>query len=826
MLNNYQTSDRRPDPDELLKRLQRNAQKAQRGKLKIFFGSCPGVGKTYSMLLAAHERLKEGVDVVAGIVETHGRSETQKLLEGLPTLSPLELSHRGIVLKEFDLDAAKARKPAILLVDELAHTNAPNTRHPKRWNDVEELLDAGIDVYTTLNVQHIESLSDVVAGTTGIWVKETVPDSVFDTASDIILVDINVEELLKRLQEGKVYIAPEVRARALENFFRERNLTALREIALRRTAERVDAQMQALNPMQGANESVPVADKIMVCIGPDPLSAPLVRAAKRMATSLKAPWVAVYVENLRHFRLNKPGQQSVHRMARMAERMGGKSAVLQGDNVVEDIIAYAKANRITKIVVGKPIKPVWKTILFGSLADKIIRRSDYIDVYVVTGKANPEKSTGGKSELTVFRPRLYLWSVLTVAALTALGVVLGDVIEPIDQALIYMTGVVLVASRFGRGPSFVYSLLSVTCFNFFFIPPLYSFSIYDRSYWLTFVVMLITGFVITNQASRLRLQTIFSRKRERDTQTFYSLTRELAATRGHHDISQVAAKHIAEMFEVTSIVALPDERGQVEVIIGELPPENLVKETGVLQWCFDNSQVAGNHTTAMPTASGLYLPLMASSGTLGVLGVVAENSDRQFSSEEMSSLETCANLLASALERANNADLAEDSKIEAESEKLRTMLLSSVSHDLRTPLASITGASSTIVTDLDQLSRETVRDLGRSINKEAERLSHIVTNLLEVTRLESGTVELNTQPYFIEELIGSALGRLEQVLGRHTVIPRSDDKLPFVLADGILIEQVLVNLLENAAHYTPAGSTITISARKQGAIVSVCVADI
>lgn len=816
---------RQPDPDALLRQIESQKKSAQRGKLKIFFGSCPGVGKTYAMLSAAHERRKEGINVVAGIVETHKRLETERLLAGLPLLPPLIVSHRGITLRELDLDAAKARKPAILLVDELAHTNAPHTRHPKRWNDVEELLNAGIDVYTTLNVQHIESLSDIVAGTTGVWVKESVPDSIFDSAEDIILIDINIDELLKRLHEGKVYLAPEVRVRARENFFRERNLIALREIALRRTAERVDAQMHALVPVLGADDSMPVAEKIMVCIGPDPLSAQLVRTAKRTAVSLKAPWVAVYVENMRHYRLNKASRDAAQRVARMAERLGGKSVVIQGDNVVDDIIAYAKANRVTKIIVGKHVKSVWKNMVQRSLADKIIRKSDCIDIYVVTSKLNAKETSIGKNDLIQFHPRLYSWAIFAVAALTTLGAGFGDFVKPIDQVMIYLIGVILVAAKLGRGPSFLYSLLCVLCFNFFFIPPIYSFNIYNKSYWLTFGVMLITSLVITNQASRLRLQAIFSLKRERNTQTFYTLTRELASTRGYQEIAAVVAKHITNMFDVSSIVEVQDDKGQLQKIVGELPSENIVKEEGVMRWCFDNDQIAGRDTTTMPSATGLYFPLMASSGVLGVLGVVPVNADREFSGDEMASLETCASLLASALERAHSAEMAEKSRIQAESEKLRTMLLSSVSHDLRTPLASITGAASTIATDIDRLSRETIRELGRSINKEAERLSHLVSNLLEVTRLESDTVQLNKQPYFIEELIGSALSRLAPVLSKHRVIAQSDEKLPLVLVDGVLIEQVLTNLLENAAHYTHEGSIITISAVRKGENILVSVKD-
>ena len=815
----------RPNPDDLLHRLEANEKNKRRGKLKIFFGACPGVGKTYAMLLAAHALRKEGVDVVVGIVETHKRPDTEKLLEPLPIIPALIVSHRDITLRELDLNAAKARRPDVLLVDELAHTNAPDMRHPKRWNDVEELLDAGIDVYTTLNVQHIESLSDIVAGTTGVLVREVVPDAVFDHADDIILIDINIDELLKRLHEGNVYVAPEIRNRAKDNFFKARNLVALREMALRRTAERVDAQMYAMIPEQGVGDPLPVADRIMVCIGPDALSTQLVRTARRMATSLKSPWVAVYVENMRHYRLPQSARRSVQRLAQMAERMGGKVVTLQGDNVVDDIITYAKANRVTKIIIGKPIKPVWKTMLSGSLADKIIRKSGYMDVYVVTGKSHTQKQARLQHNLVVFQPRLYVWTLITVAALTSFGIILGGIMAPIDQAMVYLTGIVFVAAKFGRGPSFLYSLLGVSCFNFFFIPPLYTFNVYDRSYWLTFAVMLITGFVITDQASRLRLQAVLSRKREHDTQTFYALTRQLASTRGHRDISNVAAQHINEMFDVHSLVSQPDKDGQLQLIIGRLPHENILKETSVLRWCYESGQISGRHTTAMPSAKGLYFPLVASSGILGVLGVLAENADREFSSDELSSLDICASLLASALERANIAEIAETSKIEIESERLRTTLLSSVSHDLRTPLASITGASSTIVTDIDQLPRETIRELGRSINKEAERLSRLVTNLLEVTRFESGAVRLNRQPYFIDELIGSALGRLELALADHHVIPQCEESLPLILVDGVLIEQVLINLLENAVNYTPLGSTIRVSAETKGSALMVSVTD-
>jgi two-component system sensor histidine kinase KdpD len=427
--------------------------------------------------------------------------------------------------------------------------------------------------------------------------------------------------------------------------------------------------------------------------------------------------------------------------------------------------------------------------------------------------------------IRIKRAAPYFWACLLVMALTGLGVSLQNVLTATDQALIYLTGVVLVASRWGRGPSFLYSLLSVTGFNFFFIPPLYTFDVYDRSYWLTFLVMIITGFVIADQATRLRVQTQAARKRERETRTLYALTKDLASTRGAADIAQTAAGHIARMRDVAVAAWLGGENQNLTLILGSLPAGNVPKETSVLQWCFEHARPAGRGTDSMPSAAGLYLPLLAVSGAIGVMSVIPTDAEHAFSDEEVSSLQTCSNLLAAALERTSITDMMEKSRLEAEGERLRTTLLSSVSHDLRTPLASITGASSIIADDTGQLPPETIRDLGRSVHKEAERLSHLVTNLLEVTRLESGTVQLNRQPYYVEELIGSTLARLEPMLAKYAVVPQSDEGLPLVLADGVLIEQVLTNLLENAARYTSPGTTITVSAARKGAEVLISVAD-
>jgi len=822
-----QTPDsQRPTPDILLKQIQAEERKSTRGKLKIFFGGCAGVGKTYAMLSAAHEQLNEGVDVIVGIVETHRRPETEKLLQGLPVLPPLVIDYRGVTLREFDLDAALKRKPALVLVDEFAHTNAPGLRHPKRWNDVEELLDAGINVYTTLNVQHIESLSDLVAGTTGVVVKETVPDSVFDTADDIVLVDLNIDDLLKRLREGKVYIAERARANAADNFFKKGNLIALRELALRRTAERIDAQREEYDSAEGKRDRLPIADRIMVCIGPEPLSAKLVRTAKRMAASLKAPWVAVYVENARHYRLNDRGHRALRAVFRLVERVGGKVVVLQGEHVADEIITYARAHNVTKIVIGQPIKSKWRLFLEGTLTDKVIHESGDIDVYIVTGEPGARYDpVFGHNTLRRTKFRLYGWSFLAASIATALGVSLQGVINASDQALIYLTGVVFVAARFGMGPAMFYAFLSASCLDFFFIEPLYSFNIYDRDYWTTLAVIIITGFVIANQASKLRLQTILSRKREQNTQTLYALTKELASTRGERNIAAAAARHIAETLNVDVTVWMPQVDGNLEAVYGQLPPDNATKENGALLWCFDNQKPAGRATDTMPTAAGLYMPLASGGGAVGVLGVMPKNPDYNLTTEETALLDTIANLLAAALERVKAAEQAEHSMVQAESEKLRSTLLSSVSHDLRTPLASITGASSSIVMDAEKLPVATIRDLARSIQSEATRLSRIVANLLDITILEAGQVRLNSQPYFIQEIIGSALAHAEAVLSGHTIKTQAAEDLPMVMVDGALIEQVMQNLIENAAHHTPQGSLITVSATLKGGDVLVSVGD-
>jgi two-component system sensor histidine kinase KdpD len=825
----------RPDPDELLSRIaaeeKESQQESKRGKLKIFFGACAGVGKTYAMLSAGKQALAEGVDVMIGLVETHGREDTKKLLEGLPILPNREVQYRGTLIKEFDIDAALQRKPQLILLDELAHSNAPGSRHPKRWQDVEELLDASINVYTTINVQHLESLNDVVARITGVWVKETVPDALFDKADEISLVDIPSEELLKRLKEGKVYIAPEAKKRAAQNFFKKSNLIALRELALRRTAERVDALMDMYKTKDGGAHGWSGAERIMVCIGPDALSVKLVRVAKRMSGGLKAHWAAIYIENERHYRLNKEGQEAVERTLRLAERMGGTPHIIQGhQRAADEILTYARENGITKIIVGKTPRPRWQEILWGTLADQLIRGSADIDVYIVTGDSEERKTLTSPFWKTNSPWQHYLYAMLMTVFCTLLLFPAAPHVETVNLVLGYLIGIVSIALRYGRWPSLLTTVTSALSLNYFFMPPQYSFKLAEEQHLVTMIVLMITGMIIGSQTAHLRLQAISARKREKNTSTLFAMTRELTASRGKITLAQIAAQHMADVLDSDIFLWLPDNKGQLQTVVAETETEarsiDPVREESVANWTFTHTQNAGLGTDTLPSAKALYVPMVGSGGVVGVIGAMPhEQSPQGFATDKVELLEALANITASALERANAAELVEQTMIEAESEKLRNILLSSVSHDLRTPLAAITGAASTLLLEGAKITEEYRKELLRSIHEEGARLARMVTNLLDVSSLESGSVKLNRELYFIEELIGSALMRVDPKLGKHKVVTNIEHGLPLLRMDGLLIEQVLINLLENAAEYTPPGTTITITAQTVKPDVHVIVSD-
>ena len=732
--------DGRPDPETFLAQAREEERRATRGRLKIFFGAAPGVGKTYAMLESARERSREGVDVVVGVVESHGRAETAALIEGLPAVPKRDLEYRGIALQEFDLDAALARRPGVLLVDELAHTNAPGSRHAKRWQDVEELLDAGISVYSTLNVQHLDSLNDVVARITGVTVRETVPDSVFDEADELELADLAAEDLLERLRQGRVYV-PEQAAAAVERFFRKGNLIALRELTLRRAAERVDAQMRGYMREAGIHATWPAGERLLVCVGPNPQGARLIRAGRRMAAGLRCEWRVAYVE--------RPGQaaSATERDAlvanlQLADSLGAQTVTLAGLDAAKEILAYARDHNVTKIVVGKPTHPRWRDLVVGSVLDELVRGSGDVDVYVITG--DTEEAPRRRAVATRRSPLgAYLWAAAIIAACTLVGAAVFRLVSVTDVAMVYLLGVGLVASRYGRGPSLAAALLSIGLFDFFFVPPFRTFVVSDTRYLLTFAVMLVIALVISGFTLRARDQAETARERERHTAVLFAMTRDLAPTRERTEVIAVVSRHIAEAFKAEVQVLLPDEERRVGIPVGAPPAFPLdEKERSVAQWVFDRGRPAGAGTDTLPSAAARYLPLRGSLGVVGVVGVRAAEPARLQDPGTEALLERFAGQAALALERIQLAERAQREQVEVEAERLRTALLSSISHDMRTPLGAITGAASSLLEEGSALGGDQRRALLQSVLDESQRMNRLIGNLLDMIRVETGALEV------------------------------------------------------------------------------------
>ncbi|MEW6714059.1 MAG: sensor histidine kinase KdpD [Nitrospirota bacterium] len=805
--------ERRPSPDELLAQIKVDEERERQGKLKIFFGAAPGVGKTYAMLESARQRLSEGVDIVVGLVETHKRRETEALLPGLDVLPRHPVEYRGTTLNEFDIDAALKRKPAIILVDELAHTNAPGSRHKKRWQDIYELLGAGISVYTTMNVQHLESLNDVVTQITRISVRETVPDFLIDRADEIELVDLPPDDLLQRLKEGKVYV-PELAAQARENFFRKGNLLALRELALRRTAERVDEQMQDYREEKGVKEVWPAAERIMVCVGPNPRSIRLIRAAKRMASGLRAEWIAAYVEAPHKVKPSESDLRQLSEHMRLAESLGAETVTLSGHKASEEILNYSRERNVTKILVGKPTHPRWKDKLFGSMLDEVVRGSGDIDVYVISGETAeplPKPVIKGRD---IKRPaRDWFLSIAIVGVCTGIAYLMFPYFDLVDLAMIYLLGIVFTANRTGKGPSLLATFLSVAAFDFFFVPPRYTFAVSDTRYFVTFVVMFVISFVIGRLTLKIRDQADAARKRERRTAALYSLSRKLVHERGIEQLSAIAIKHISEAAASHVVVLVPDEWGRLTIPVTGAGTFALdQKEMSVAQWTFDHRQKTGLGTDTLSGAKALYLPLVAASKAVGVIGVMPDTSEGFFDQEQIHIIESFADQTAMAIERAMLAEEAQQALLKAETETLRNTLLSSVSHDLRTPLAAITGAASTLMQKDVSFDVSERQELMQTIYEEAEHLNHIIRNVLDMTRLEAGAIKVKKEWQPLEEIVGAVLNRLGERLNDRHIQTRLPSDLPLVSFDPLLIEQVLMNLMDNAIKYTPQGTPVELSA--------------
>ncbi len=818
------TVERRPDPDALLERVKQEETRRARGKLKVFFGAAAGVGKTYAMLEAAREQRAQGVDVVVGLVETHGRDETGALLAGLEVLPPRLVLYRGVTLKEFDLDAALARRPTLVLVDELAHSNAPGSRHAKRWQDVLELLDAGINVDTAMNVQHVESLNDVVARITGIVVHETVPDSVFEETDEVELIDLPPDELIQRLKDGKVYV-PAQAQEAIQNFFRKGNLIALRELALQRTAQRVDAEMRDYMRDHAIEQTWPVRERLLACIGPSPYSVKLVRAAKRMAEQLGAEWIVAYVETPAQLRLPQEVRHRVLQTLRLAEQLGAETVTLSGATMSDEILAYARARNVSKVVVGKPARSLWKRIVLGSIVDALVRGSGEIDIYVISGEKAPETP-----RFALSGPRRSDWwgygvSLGTVALCTAIAWAMFPHFGLSNLVMAYLLGVVAVATRAGRGPTVLASILSVAAFDFFFVPPYFTFAVSDTEHLITFAVMLIVAIVMSGLTVRIRAQAEAARTREVRTAALYAMSRELASTRGVDSLLMISVRHAVDAVDAQVAMLLPDGDGRLAVRAAQ--PAAVVPDTSelaVAQWVYEHREMAGLGTTTLPGAKALYLPLVGSRGAVGVMGVRPPDSRTFEAPEQLHLLETFASQTALAIERAVLAEEAQAAQVRIEAERLRSSLLSSVSHDLRTPLTSITGAASTLLESESALTGASRRDLLETISEEAHRLNRLVQNLLEMTRLEAG-VQVKKEWHPLEEVVGAALSHLERLLRDHPVRASLAKDLPLVPLDDVLVEQLLINLLENAVKYTPSGTLIEIGASAGEGEITVEVAD-
>jgi two-component system, OmpR family, sensor histidine kinase KdpD len=825
----------RPDPDQLLAHVQAEEARAKRGRLRIFFGASAGVGKTYAMLEAAHTLLAANAacNVVVGYIEPHGRVDTERLLDGLDLLPTLAVKYRGIVRQEFDLDAALARRPGILLVDELAHSNVvggePAPRHPKRWQDIEELLEAGITVWTTVNVQHLESLNDLVAQITGIRQRETLPDRIFDEADEIELIDLPPDDLLARLHAGKVYVAGEV-GTAVERFFRTPNLMALRELALRRVADRVEAAARALPSNRGRGRFA--GDRILVAVGPDEQAEQLVRAGKRMADALDAGWTVVYVETPALLRLSETQRDRRIDVLRLAESLGAEAVTLDGPSVAASLIEYAQTRNATRVIVGSAKRKGWWTWFQSSTSAQLINSARGFDVITIaTAEESSRRSSSGagagvNGPPTQIRWDRYAWAVVTTAACTAVAFVLYPRFELSNLVMVYLLGVTLSGLRFGRGPSVLVSLLNVAAFDFFFVPPRYTFAISDGQYFVTFAVMLIIALVIANLMASIRQQTRVAGARERRTALLYAMSRELAATRGLSSLAQVAVSHVAEVFQCKAVILLPDTTGKLRYPHDpRLDVSFRRADLAVAQWVVDHGHRAGLGSDTLAAAPGLYLPLGDERQRLGVLAVLPRNQRRVLLPEQRHLLETFAGQIGLALERARLAEAAEAASLDAERESLRNTLLASISHDLRTPLAVMAGAGSTLAERGATLDEATRVSLARSIEVKAREMSDLVSNVLDLMRFESGQVVLRTEWETLDDLVGTALHGVEQQLARHSVDLRFSTDLPPVFVDAKLIVQVFTNLFDNIAKYTPAGTHVIVSGAADGKVVHVVVDD-
>ena len=826
MVQTRRDPEQRPSPEALLEAARLADSRA--GRLKIFVGAAPGVGKTYEMLQNAHAKLKSGADVVVGVVETHGRAETDALLRDLEVLPRKRIAYKEQTLEEMDLDALIARRPQIALVDELAHTNAPGSRHPKRYLDVEELLSHGIDVYTAVNIQHIESLNDVVAQITHVRVRETVPDSVFDRADAIELIDLTPDDLIQRLKEGKVYV-PKQAERALEHYFSPGNLTALRELALRRTAERVDEQL--LTHMQANAIAGPWAagERILVCVSEDPRAAGLVRYTKRLADRLHAQWTAISIETRRSLQLTDEQRDRLADTMRLAEALGGEALTIPGvgRRIADDVISFAHANNVTQIIIGKSTRSWWFELTRGSVVHDLVRRAGNIGVHVIPGDeqgvAKTAVQTAARRE--PFSARPYLMSLLFVAV----GLGAAELVHPLfgieNVDLVFLTAVISVAARYGLWPSLLASVAASLCYNFFFLPPYYTFTIADPTNLAAFFFFMSIAILVSNVAARVRSRADTAIGRVRTTESLYAFSRKLAGTATLDDVLWATAYQTALMLKVRVVLLLPEE-GMLTVKSG-YPPEDQLDQADLAaaNWAWGNDRPAGRGSDTLPGAKRLFLPMRTGRGAIGVIGIDDDRTGPLLTPDQRRLLDALVDQGALAIERVLLVEDMDRVKRTVESDRLRGALLTSISHDLKTPLASVLGAASTLRDLGGGLDEAQKRDLLATVIDESERLNRFIANLLDMTKLESGAIVPNAARLDVGDIVGSALRRASKILVHHKVSLELAADLPMLELDAVLFEQVLFNLLDNAAKYAPPGTTISIRGARDRDSVSLQILD-
>ncbi len=803
--------DRRPSPDALLEL----AAKEKRGKLKIFIGAAPGVGKTYAMLSGAQRLKGEGRDVVIGVVETHGRSETAALLPDLEVLPRKTMTYRGHALLEFDIDAALARKPQLIIVDELAHTNAPDSRHPKRYQDVEELLDAGINVWTALNIQHIESLSDVVSTITGVKVRELVPDTVVEEAADVVVVDITPDEMIQRLKEGKVYL-PDNARRAADNFLQAGNLTALRELALRRTAERVDDQMVDYLRQHAIEGPWPTTDRILVCVGSDDFSERVVRQTARIAGALNATWVAVHASRPAEGALDTEKMQRVDSNLALAARLGAEVSRLTAKDLPTEVLRFAAQENITQIIMGRSRTGFLKRFLGRSLSDEILRQAHGVSVHIITD------DQPASLPIRLRRPRIELGGLaaapIAVSGAILLGLVANHFLKLPNLSMIFLAAVLFCAITFGTWSAVIAAGLSFLAYNFFFISPLHTFTIASPHELLALFIFLLVAILTGGLAGRVREQSITALTRVKQVETLFDLSRKLSASVKIDDLMWIVATQAAATARGQSIVLLQKE-GELAIMAGMPPEDNLgPADWTAARWSFNHGEIAGWNSETLPNARFQYHPLKTPHGIAGVVGI--RPGEAKFSAEAQRMMEALMDQVSTALERTVLADEAADARASAEGEKLRSALLSSISHDLRTPLSSIVGSVTTL-RSLDSKMTKPVRDdLLANIEEEASRLSRFVANLLDMTKIEGGAVKLGKEPVDVADVVAAAIRRARQTWPQREIVTRIAPAIPSVAGDAALLEQLVFNLLDNAHKYSPAESPTAVSvAEEEGQIV-------